>query len=198
MPNNVSYVGRIKSSRRTNALTTTEPDRSDLPLVVVSYSTDRLQNSPERLQVALDGLSDLPVRVFATTSGTFEPERLSVPANATVFDDMSHEQLMREAQVVVAHAGHGTTLAALCHGVPMVCVPGVGRDQIPIARRVAELGLGIALASQSSAREIRSAVTAVRGDPSYRRRATEFVRRCGDPDGARAAADIVEERLIAR
>jgi UDP:flavonoid glycosyltransferase YjiC (YdhE family) len=166
--------------------------------VIVSYSTDRLQNSPERLQVALDGLANLPVRVLATTSGTFAPERLSAPANVTVLDDIAHEELMGEAEAVVAHAGHGTTLAALCHGVPVVCVPGVGRDQVPIARRVDELGLGVALASQSSAGEIRSAVAAVLSDPSYRRRAREFMHRCGDPDGATVAADIVEERLISR
>jgi UDP:flavonoid glycosyltransferase YjiC (YdhE family) len=46
---------------------------------------------------------------------------------------------------MVCHAGHGTTIMALCHGVPLICIPGIGRDQIPIADRVAELGLGVAL-----------------------------------------------------
>jgi len=192
LPANAVYVGQVKRSYRGGPSSTIAPGPSTIPLVVVSYSTDRLQNSPERLQQALDGLAALPVRVLATTSGTFEAERLSVPPNATVLDDLLHDQVMPMAQAAVVHAGHGTTLAALCHGLPLVCVPGLGRDQGPIARRVAELGLGVALAPDADAEQIGAAVKAILDDRTYRQRAFEFKRRCGNPDGAVVAADILE------
>jgi UDP:flavonoid glycosyltransferase YjiC (YdhE family) len=198
LPENVTYVGPIRRISGSRPSIKIAPDRTDRPLVLVSYSTDRLQNSPKRLQEALDGLAGLPVRVFATTSGAFGLEQLSVPHNATVVDDMRHDVAMAMADAIVTHGGHGTTLGALCFGCPVVCVPGLGRDQVPIARRVAELGLGIALAIDSTADEIGGAVSTVLGDRSYRERAERFARRFGDTDGATAAAEILERALVSR
>jgi UDP:flavonoid glycosyltransferase YjiC (YdhE family) len=99
---------------------------------------------------------------------------------------------MATAVLVVCHAGHGTTMAALAHGVPLVCVPGLGRDQEPIAMRVGELGLGIALERDATARAIRDAATAILADQSYRERALRFAQRAGQPNGAeRAALELI-------
>ena len=91
--------------------------------------------------------------------------------------------------LVICHAGHGTTMAALTRGVPLVCVPGHGRDQEPIATRVSELGLGIALPRAASARMIRDAARAILADGGYRARARDFAQLAGQPDGAQRAAD---------
>jgi len=196
LPGNATYVGPVLRPNRRVQRDAVPPEPSPLPLVLISYSTDPLQNSPERLQTALSGLAQLPVRVLGTTSGTFDSRHLTVPSNAAVLNDMPHDQFMPMAQVAVGHAGHGTTLAALCHGVPVVCVPALGRDQVPIARRVAELGLGIALTSGASAEDIRTAVTAILADASYRERAQHFKHRCGHLDGAATAAEVLEATLL--
>jgi UDP:flavonoid glycosyltransferase YjiC (YdhE family) len=81
-----------------------------------------------------------------------KPDALVIDCNLSWALDMS------TAQVAVGHAGHGTTLAPLCNGVPIVCVPGLGRDQVPIAHRVAELGLGIVLPSGAGTQEIQAHV----------------------------------------
>jgi UDP:flavonoid glycosyltransferase YjiC (YdhE family) len=129
--------------------------------------------------------------VLATTSGTFEPELLSTSPNARVVEDLSHDDVMPSVAVAVSHAGHGTTLAALMHGVPLVCVPGLGRDQVPIAKRVAELGLGVALIERSEPADVRDAVSRILRDPSFHRRAAAFRSRCGEA-GAAAGADVLE------
>ncbi|WP_460704661.1 glycosyltransferase [Luteococcus sediminum] len=54
-----------------------------------------------------------------------------------------HRQLLRRVAAVVHHGGAGTTLTALASGTPAVVVPHLG-DQAWHARRVAELGAGIA------------------------------------------------------
>ena len=164
---------------------------SSRPLVLISYSTDALQNGPEHLQTALDALAGLPVTVLASTSRLFPVSRLLVPANGTVVEYVSHASVMPSSALVVCHAGHGTTMAALTRGVPLVCIPGLGRDQEPIAARVSELGLGVALERDATTSSIRGAVTAVLADGRYLQRAREFAQRAGGADGAERAAEAL-------
>jgi MGT family glycosyltransferase len=156
--------------------------------VLISYSTDRLQNSPRRLQTALDAFDGQAVNVLATTSGAFPTARLRVPTNATVLDYLPHDSVMARAALLVCHAGHGTTMSALTHGVPLVCIPGLGRDQQPIATRVSELGLGITLEPEADANMIRDAAMTILTDHAYSDRARKFAQRTGQPDGAANAA----------
>ncbi len=194
-PANARYVGPVRSPISASA-TTTSPAWPDHERVVfVSYSTHPLLNRPERVQTALDALADLPVGVIATTSGAFDPNLLRRPENAVVFDYIPHAEAIARAAVVVAHAGHGTTMEALCHGIPLVCVPGIGRDQPAIAQRVAELGLGIALADDATPADIRDAVNTILRDTSYRARAEEFAARVGGLDGASSSVGELEAML---
>jgi Glycosyltransferase family 28 C-terminal domain len=172
-----------------------QPAPDGRPTVLVSYSTDPLQNGPERIQTALDGLAALPVRVVAGTSGLFAADRLSVPPHARVEGYLPLRRWMGVAALAVCHAGHGTTMTALACGVPLVCVPGLGRDQAPIAARVAELGLGVALSANATAQDIADAARRVLADPGYRRRAGAFRDRLGHHDGAAAAAEVIEEMV---
>jgi UDP:flavonoid glycosyltransferase YjiC (YdhE family) len=55
-----------------------------------------------------------------------------------------HDVLLPNAAVVVTHAGLGTVLAALRHGLPLLCVP-IGRDQPGNAAWVQSSGAGRAL-----------------------------------------------------
>jgi dTDP-L-oleandrosyltransferase len=95
----------------------------------------------------------------------------------------------------VTHGGVGTVLQALGHGLPLVVAP-QSPDAMPVARRVAELGLGVLLPfGEDSGERLRDAVSATLADESMRRRAAEMgrcVRRAG---GAAAAADALEARL---
>jgi UDP:flavonoid glycosyltransferase YjiC (YdhE family) len=182
------YVGPVSGQWRRRAGSVAIQPACGRPRVLISYSTESLQNSPQRVQTALDALSGLPLDVLATTSGAFNPGRLRVPGNATVLDYLPHDSVMATVELMVCHGGHGTTMAALSRGVPLVCVPGLGRDQAPIAARVSELGLGIALDSDPRTGTIQDAVMTILADHRYRSRAQEFAHRTGQPDGTRHAA----------
>jgi UDP:flavonoid glycosyltransferase YjiC (YdhE family) len=182
------YVGPVSARRGRQAGPLSIGSAGERPRVLISFSTDSLQNSPRRLQAALDALDGLPVTVLASASGAFDPSRLRVPANATVLDYLPHDSVMPTVALVVCHAGHGTTMAAVTCGVPLVCVPGLGRDQEPIAARVSELGLGVALQRDASAEMIRDAARTILADDGYRERARDFAR-TAQPDGAQRAAD---------
>jgi UDP:flavonoid glycosyltransferase YjiC (YdhE family) len=188
------YVGlvRPKDDVVERAFDRDPPDR---PLVAISYSTDALQNGPRRLQAALDAVSVLDVRAVATTSSAFSIDDLRIPPNAQIVEFMPHEHVFPRASVVIGHGGHGTTLAALSCGVPTVCVPGLGRDQEPIARRVEELGLGVMIASEADAGGIGRAVQKLLADTAYKQRCSEFARRCESGSGAERAAAFLDAMI---
>ena len=194
-PANAQYVGPVRSPVAGSATIGWPAWSARERVVLVSYSTHPLLNRPERIQTALDALADLPVSVIATTSGAFDPKLLRQPANAVVFDYLPHAEAIARAAVVVAHAGHGTTMEALCRGVPLVCVPGIGRDQPAIAERVAELGVGIALTDGATTTDIRGAVHTILHDTSYQSRAQAFAARVGAVDGASTSANELDAML---
>jgi MGT family glycosyltransferase len=161
------------------------------PLVVASFSTMPGQTSPTRLQRVLDALENLPLRVLLTT-GPVSPEALTTPPNAAVLGYIPHAAVLPHAALAINHAGHGSVMAALAHGVPLVCLPALGADQSIIAGRVQALGAGKALPSQAEANELRSAVEQVIATHAYRVAAGQLARLIGREDGATNGASALE------
>jgi hypothetical protein len=94
----------------------------------------------------LDALAPLAVRVLVTIGRDADPAALGpLPANAHAEAWLSQHDVLPHAAAVVSHAGHGTTLGALEHGVAHVLLPLFAGDQWRTARRVAQLGAGILL-----------------------------------------------------
>lgn len=170
-----------------------------LPLVVVSFSTAAAQSSPGKLQRTLDALDGAPVRVVATV-GAVDPGTLRVPANAVAVRFADHARLMRSADVVVTHGGHGTAMRALSHGVPLVCLTGRAADQEGVAAldqpRVAafveERGAGRSLPADADPATIGDAVLGVLADPTVRAAAERLAVPLRAADGAALAADRLE------
>jgi UDP:flavonoid glycosyltransferase YjiC (YdhE family) len=64
--------------------------------------------------------------------------------------------VLPHADLLVTHAGLGSVVAALAHGVPMVALP-LDREQPENARALVRMGAGVALAPDTPADEIRAA-----------------------------------------
>ena len=75
-----------------------------------------------------------------TTGPSIDPMSVSAGANTQVARYVPHAD---PAPGVTGnrHAGLGTTMAALGHGVPLLCTP-IGRDQFFNAEQVQTLGAG--------------------------------------------------------
>jgi UDP:flavonoid glycosyltransferase YjiC (YdhE family) len=174
-----------------------ELPRGDAPLVLVAPSTS--QDPEQRLvRAALEGLADEPVRVLASTNRREPSEALEVPANARLVDWVSYARTMPLCDAVVCHAGHGTLARAMASGVPVVACPHAG-DMAENAARIRWAGAGVSLPRRfTTSRGVRLAIRRVLGEPSYRRRAEELRDWAARNDGARAAADAVEELAESR
>ena len=114
-------------------------------------------------------------------------------ADCLAIDEVNQQALFPRVAAVVHHGGAGTTTAAALGGTPQVVVPQI-YDQHYFARRVHDLGLGLAHAAgtPSTASLATALEGALRPEIGARaHRATTAVRR----DGARIAAErILDQR----
>ena len=160
---NVRFVGPILDGPPLAPVgTAPSADERPEPLVVVSFSTSDM-GQVSILQGIVDALGQIPARVLVTTGPAVDPDALRVAKNTTVVGYVPHGALLPRASVVVTHAGLGTVMAALTHGVPLVCMP-IARDQFFNAGRVAELGAGCMVPMDAGGDAIADAVSSVLAD----------------------------------
>lgn len=97
--------------------------------------------------------------------------------------------------MTITHGGQGTVTASLAHGVPLVCIPNPMADQPYLARRVRELGAGIALDGDAPPPAIRRAVEEVVATGAYRDAAARLGEAIRASSGASGAAALLERQV---
>jgi MGT family glycosyltransferase len=196
-PSNVRFVGPVLDGP---ALAATEGsvdiDDGRDPLVVVSMSTSNQGQLPV-LQQLTTAFGELPARVVVTTGPAVDPGAITAPANAQVVRFVPHHELLPAASVVVTHAGMGTVLRALSHGLPMLCLP-MGRDQFFNASRVEALGAGRMLMPDADVTAILEATTALLADDGARAGAKRLATVIAGYGGAAEAVREVDSLLARR
>ena len=188
----------LSTERRAVPATLPWDDDDPTPMVLLSFSTVPEQRSPIMVQRALDALAPLPVHVVATTNEIVDHSELTAPANAHLVAFADHDALMERAAFVVGHGGHGTTMRALSHGLPIVGIPAKGADQAPITQLLDEWGVGRALPGDVDVDGIRAAAESLLRDLSYRERAAGYADALAERNGAGLAADSIERLVTTR
>lgn len=164
------------------------PREDGPPLVLVSFSTTQMGQGSV-LQNVLDATAGLDARVVCTTGGV-DVGDLRAPPNAEVVEWVAHSEVLPRTSAIVTHAGMGTTVAALAHGVPVVAMP-MGRDQDGNAHRLAELGAGVHLAPTTPVGDIAAAIGSVLTSEEFGRSARTLAREIGQFDnGALAVSSL--------
>ncbi|WP_109211191.1 MULTISPECIES: nucleotide disphospho-sugar-binding domain-containing protein [Microbacterium] len=169
------------------------------PTVVLSLSTFRFAGLVASWQRVLDAVDGLEAHVVATLGPALRAGEVRVPAGVEVHEWMPHEQVLPRASLVVGHGGHGTTLAALAHGVPVLALPlDATSDQPRIARAVTSAGVGETLPSRSGPHAIRATVERMLASSALHSRAERLGAAIRELDGPRRAADVLELSASAR
>jgi UDP:flavonoid glycosyltransferase YjiC (YdhE family) len=143
------------------------------PLVYVTLGT--ISNAIPGLMAEMVGaLRSLSVDLVVTTGPGVDPASLGPqPRHVTVRQFVPQEQVLRHADLMVSHAGAGTMLGALCHGLPQLCLPH-GADQPWNAEAVARARVGIVVPEEECTPEsVRAGVVTLLSSPSYRAAARE-------------------------
>lgn len=142
------------------------PPPGEGPLVLVSLSST-YQGQRNVVQNVIDALRGLPVRGLVTTGMGLDPQRLRDGGRVQVVRSVPHRQVMKQADLVITHGGHGTVMKALVAGVPMVVLPH-GRDQPDDAVCVEARGAGLRLPKDASPQTIAEAVEITLSTPAHR------------------------------
>jgi UDP:flavonoid glycosyltransferase YjiC (YdhE family) len=191
-PPNLVYAGSVRPTPSDDVWISPWEQSDGRPLVVVSGTTTGLSGLWFSVfQASANAVVELGMRGVLTI-GPLDPQTL--PQNEALMygSFIPHSSLLPHAVAMVTQCGHGATIAALRHGLPMVCAP-VFADQPDIAARVSHHGAGIALTTRSSATEFRDAIEAVVKEPSFREAARALQAKLANEDGVVTTADLVEE-----
>ena len=191
MPENARYVGPVLDDPAWAAEEAWTPPAGDGPLVLVAMSST-FQNHVACMQRIVDALGTLPVRALVTTGPSVRTDAISAPAHVSVVRSAPHNEVLREAGLVVTHGGHGTVLKSLAAGVPLL-VLSHGRDQADNAVRVITRGAGIAVSRRAGALRIARAVTEILTVPDYREAAQRLGRGVARDAAHNTLIDELEE-----
>ena len=198
LPPRFRYVGPLLAEPAWATCPSATPrEMAEVPLVIVAFSST-YQNQLGALANAARAMADLPVRGIITLGPALAGSRIDAPANVTVVDTASHEALMARAAVVITHAGHGTVVRALAHGLPLLCLP-MGRDQHDNAARVTARGAGLMLDRVASPEAIRAALVRLLHDVTFtdaaRRLCADIVRGAGTTDFVAEVEALAQARV---
>ena len=189
-PANGRHVGAVLEEPGPDAAW--RPPAGDEPLVVVSPGTTQGLNEEPVVERTLDAVGELPVRAVVNVGAHVDSSAFRVPSNAIVTGYVRHAAVLPHAAAMVTHAGLGSIVAALSHGLPVVCLP-LGRDQFHNASRVEAVGAGVTISADASTTEIRDAIDRILSEPSFAEAARPF-REVYDPTAQLAVEEL--ERLL--
>ncbi len=191
LPDNLHYVGPLAClPEPLPAYELPWPVDDPRPLVLVSYSTS-FQDQVDLLQRVADALAELPVRGLLTLGQAVGVDQVAVSENVIAEMFVPHASVLPETALVVTHAGHGTTMAAVTAGVPLVCTP-MGRDQHEVSGCVERNGLGLVVSQESSVDELRETIARALADDAMRERCRAFAEAVDLDAGLATAIDVLE------
>lgn len=170
------------------------PEPVDCEPLYVTYGSvlPGLPIFPEVFRATIDALDEVGVPALFTVGNEVDVAALGpVPSHVRIERWVPQAAIMPNVRAMVGHGGSGTTRHALAAGVPSVIFPAFA-DQPRNARRVAELGAGIALDSLDG---LASAIRRVLDDPSYREAAARVAAEVAALPPVDAAPDALRALL---
>jgi MGT family glycosyltransferase len=194
LPKNVRYVGAMLDDPATTPSVSPWPLADGRPRMLVAFSTT-CQHQEAVLRRIAAALATLPVEAVITTGPAVAMHAIDPARNVAVFPYIAHRTLLPDCALVITHAGLGAVMAALAHGVPLLCMP-MGRDQHDNAARVAACGAGCVLPLEAGVGQISQTISAMLAAPEYRTAARDMAATIARRDGRDAAVEELENLLL--
>jgi hypothetical protein len=183
----VTYVGPV---------VTASPPVPGPPAVLVSLSTFAFPGMADCLQRLLDATASHDARIVVTTGPHVDHARLRTAPNHELHTVVPHDELMPRVSLVVTHGGHGTTMRALAHDLPLVVMPmHPFVDQPMVGRSVEQAGAGRMVAKKAAADELAPIIGDLLAEGPHRAVAARLGAAIRAMPGATNAADLVEDVL---
>lgn len=172
----------------------------DRPVVYYSLGTAFGAAALDVFRRTLPALAALPITLLVTVGRSLDPADLGPqPANVRVERYVSQALLLPRVDLVISHAGSGTVMGALSHGLPLALIPR-GADQPDNAARCEALGVGRIIGRPESitGADAATAVTAMLADPAYRVAARTVQHRMAGAPGPDDAVAMIQRVVETR
>jgi zeaxanthin glucosyltransferase len=189
------YVGPL---RRQTADLNAEPMpliSQDRPFVFASLGT--LQGHRLRLFDRITrACHSLGMQVMIAHCGGLNPAQAQSLSADWVVDRVDQQAAIRQADIVITHAGLNTVVDALTATVPMLCIPHAF-DQPGMAARVRHAGVGEVVSQHASRRTIEAALAKlIANHARYQTAARPLAEDIAAAGGAERAATLVEAAFL--
>jgi UDP:flavonoid glycosyltransferase YjiC (YdhE family) len=191
-PRSFHYLGPLADDTARSAWKSPWSENDTRPLVLVSFSTGPYWDQTSRVTRTLEALADIECRILVT-AGRVDIDQRAVPGNAMVVKHAPHDQILPATALTVTHGGHGTVIASLKHGVPLLCLPNPVADQPILAQRVQALRCGFTLnGDDADVVDIRATAERMLSDASFAAQARLMACIIANAPGAYAGAAELE------
>lgn len=185
-----AFVGPCVSQRDHSHKWDTD-DKDSRPVLFISLGT--VFNSwPEFFRMCFEAFGGSEWRVLMAVGKNVERSALGAPPeNFQIAEHLPQLDILEKTSVFVTHGGMNSTMEALWFGVPMVVVPQMA-EQAATARRVNELGLGVAFERDSlTIADLRQAVTRLKDDTAVRTKLRAMQQDVRASGGQAKAAEVI-------
>ncbi len=167
------------------------------PTVYFTLGTEFNVESGDLFGRVIAGLRQLPINVVVTVGHGIDPTELGPqPEDVHIEQFIPQSLLLPHCDLVVSHAGSGSVIGALAHGLPSVLLP-MGADQMLNAARCEQLGVGRMLdVMRATSTDVRDAAASLLADTEARRRAEALRDEAHDLPGAGSVVARLEQLAL--
>ena len=142
---------------------------------------------------ALGSRDDL--EVLMSIGNKIKVEELGeAPKNFKIYNYVPQLEVLKQTDIFITHGGMNSSSEGLYNGIPLIVVPQFG-DQPIVARRVEELGAGIALFKNINKKSISESVNKILANSSYKENARKISKSLKECGGYKKAAEYIHNSL---
>lgn len=176
------------------------PPANGKPLLYTSFGS-LFNYWPDFYRMLFPIVKEMDINVLCSVGRRITKEELGeIPANVTVMPFTPQLQVLKHADYFITHAGTGSVMEAMYHGVPCLCIPQMD-EQVFTGHRLMGLGgaSGVLDKNTLTPAILQEAVTKLMQDGECRQKAAEMSRRMQQDGGgeraAQAVIDFVSKRV---
>lgn len=194
LPNHFHYVGPFRNSSPQSVSFPFER-LTGQPLIYASLGS--VQNTKQEIfhciAAACEGLN---VQLVIAHGGGMTAEAIcSLPGSPLVVEYAPQTEVLAKASLTITHGGMNTVLDSLSHGVPLIVIP-ITFEQPGTGARVRSTGTGEVIPlKQLNLTRLRTAIQQVLTEERYVRNVLKVQQAMQGVDGAKQAADIIEQAI---